>query len=644
MKKRLVALLLTIVTAVSLCGLQVAAFSDVKDLTTDMAVESLRLMGVLDGYGDGTFRPDVALNRAQFCKMAVYMLDGSEELGKYSTVTVFPDVKPSHWAAAYVNMAAKGAHVISGYPDGKFHPERTVTAGQAVTILLRLLGYSDEEIGGIWPVSQMAMGESIGLTNGVGLTDGNQALTRGQAAKLFANFLRAETKNGGTYHTLEAETTLLAVDGGAATLTVSGGKTYPMVMGKGTTTLVGVRGQVVLNAKGRALTFLPASVGNTGVADGAVIIPADGSVAGLDALTGGSTYTIYKNGLPATAADLRKNDVATWNAANRTVRVCDTRVSVYYENCSPNPTAPVVIEALGGTQFRVLPTAMDTVAKFKPGQTVTLLLTADGQVAGMTQSSGDGRSNALAVVANGGAIKLLCGTQLVELGASAAGKYEGQVVKIGSSRKDEIELSALKGGVTGDLNVAAKTLGGRLLADNVLIFADGESVALSALGGGTVRKSGILYARSNWNGDVDLIVLKSAETGMIYGRAMTTADPEDEERLLVAVEYGNGQRTETYSKKTSISTGAYVAAKINSIGSDFSELVRLTRLKDVAESSWIGKRAVNYNGATYVVPETVLCYNADGGKWITLDAALAYADTANLYVEDNVVRIVEVKS
>lgn len=43
-----------------------------------MAVESLRLLGVLDGYGDGTFRPGTVLTRAQFCKMAVYAMNGSK--------------------------------------------------------------------------------------------------------------------------------------------------------------------------------------------------------------------------------------------------------------------------------------------------------------------------------------------------------------------------------------------------------------------------------------------------------------------------------------------------------------------------------------------------------------------------------------
>ena len=79
-------------------------FSDITDPETAVSVEVLRLLGVLDGYRDGSFRPGTALTRAQFCKMAVYALNAASETGKYRATTIFPDVKPSYWAASYVNL------------------------------------------------------------------------------------------------------------------------------------------------------------------------------------------------------------------------------------------------------------------------------------------------------------------------------------------------------------------------------------------------------------------------------------------------------------------------------------------------------------------------------------------------------------
>ena len=206
-KKRAISLLLAVCMAVSLAVIPVQAadtsvtnFADISDRDTVAAVEALRLLEVLDGYSDGTFRPGTVLTRAQFCKMAVYAMNGTDQLGRYRTVTVFPDVKPSHWAAAYINMAAKGKNIISGYVDGQFHPDRTVTVGQAVTILLRLLGYKDENIGGIWPDSYMAQAALVGLTDGVA-GSASTGLTRGEAAKLFLNLLRSDMQDGSSYIT-----------------------------------------------------------------------------------------------------------------------------------------------------------------------------------------------------------------------------------------------------------------------------------------------------------------------------------------------------------------------------------------------------------------------------------------------------------
>ena len=461
--------LLAVCMAVSLLAVPAGAantaavtFSDLGDKSTAVAVESLRLLGVLDGYGDGTFRPGTVLTRAQFCKMAVYAMNGSNELGRYRTVTVFSDVKPSYWAAPYINMAAKGKNIISGYADGKFHPDRTVTVGQAVTILLRMLGYKDEDVGGVWPDSYMAEAALIGLTDGVSGT-GNEGLTRGQAAKLFLNLLRADQKEGGSYLATLGETrtgqmlvssTADGPRGAGTALQMASGAVYSLADGKVSNGMLnGTKGTLLLSKNGNeALTFVPDSVGSskvvvlstakateltdttgtkyvmdndTGVyyngkesvwsevyswlnagtsltlyldagggvdyvfvggggttSNEAVIIYEKGSTSGFSSLAGGTSgYAIYKNGLPATAGDMRKYDVATYSSTTNSIRVCDTRITGYYEDCYPNPKEPTKITVLG-YEFNVLPTAMQTVSQFKPGDQITLLLTEDNQVAG----------------------------------------------------------------------------------------------------------------------------------------------------------------------------------------------------------------------------------------------------------------------
>ena len=658
MKKRILTWLLAVGMLASLLTVPAGAanatrFSDVADNYTATAIETLRLMGVLDGYSDGTFRPNAALTRAQFCKMAVYAMDGSSELGRYSTVTIFPDVKPSFWASSYINMAAKKG-IIAGFADGKFKPNQTVTAGQAVTILMRGLGYKDENMGGVWPQGYMAEAKTCGLLKSTGITSAYSALTRGQAAKLFLNLFEAKRGTGEgavvlfSFTPEKEEVYLTNLDAGKGTLT-AGGKPYTMAHPVTSTSLIGSKGKVVLNGDGDILTFLPVT-GGSGISNAAVIIGANGSALGLDSLTGGSGYTIYKNGSPASAADLKKYDVATYSAATNSVVVCDTKVSVYYEDCTPSPSNPTTITVLG-TELNVLPTAVESLSQFKPGQQMILLLTADGQVAGaVTPNTSGARSNALAVVDGSGNPQLICGNTLLKINGSGSG-YENSVVSVTSIKsggKAALSLRAVSGKVSGDLDVQAGTLGGKKLAANAMIFDGGKQVALAELSKSGVRASQISYARTNWAGEVDLIVLNNSQSDRkIYGRAIVKIERDqngEEKSRTITIEYGNDKKTEEINRGNAVSTGTFVAVKLNKAGTMFTSFDTMSKLSKVSSGAWIGKTAVNYGGRTYEVPSDVQCYNADTGKWMEdLDAAKNYGGTMNLYAYDGVIRIVEVK-
>ncbi len=651
MKKRILTWLLAISMLGSLLTVPAGAaavtkFSDVSDSYTATAVETLRLMGVLDGYGDGTFRPDTVLNRAQFCKMAVYAMDGSGELGRYSTVTIFPDVKPSHWASAYINMAARKG-IISGFADGKFKPGQTVTAGQAVTILMRGLGYKDEDMGGVWPQSYMAEAQTNGLLKSTGITSAYAGLTRAQAAKLFLNLFEAKHGKSETllfnYNVGKDEVYLTAVDGGKGTMT-AGGKTYTMAHPVTSTSLIGSKGKAVLNSAGEILTFLPIT-GSNGVSNAAVIIGANGSVAGLDSLAGSTSYNIYKNGSPATAADLKRYDVATYASATNSIIVSDTRVSVYYEDCKPSPSSPATITVLGGKELNVLPTAVDSLSKLKPGKQIVLLLTADGQVAGAEDANNTGaRGNAMAVVSEKGDVQLVCGGALLNIGT--ASEYAGQVVSVYAD-KSGLKLNKISGGVGGDLLPKEGTLGGRKLADNVMLFDGGRQIALSELSQTGVNSGRISYARTNWAGQVDLVVLNNGlEADMIFGRAVVRSEHNAEtgkESRQISIETA-GKTYGPISSGNNVSTGDFVAVELNRAGTMFTSFAAMSKLSNVSSSAWIGKTAVNFGSRTYEVPSNVQCYNDDTGKWMTLDDAKAYGGTMNLYVYDGVVRIVEVKA
>lgn len=742
MKRRITTFLLAVCMTVSLLAVPAGAasgatvtFSDIGDRSTAMAVESLRLLGVLDGYGDGTFRPGTVLNRAQFCKMAVYAMNGSSELSRYRTVTIFPDVKPSHWAAAYINMAAKGKDIISGYADGRFHPDRTVTVGQAVTILMRMLGYKDEDIGGIWPDSYMAEAATVGLTEGVS-TNGSAGLTRAQAARLFLNLLRTQTKEGGTTFASTLGQTVQGVllsadtEGGEGRLRLSTG-TYTLTEGKASNGMLnGMKGTLIVDSKsGRALTFVPEDLGSSktvvlasakatemtdtsgntytvksdtqvfqngeagswgeaytwlnagtsvtlyldaagnvdyvfvgggGNATSAVIVYEKGSTAGFASLAGGATgYTIYKNGVRASSGDMRKYDVATYSAVTNSIRVSDTRITGYYEDCSPNPSEPSKITVLGH-EFNVLPSAMQTVSKFRPGDQITLLLTEDNQVAGAVEATGttaSGNAIGIAEVSSGSAtVNLLCGIQVkgsVKLSASDVERLNGQLVRVSSSKKDGLSLTRLTGGVSGDLDVENGKLGSRELAENVIIFQNDGSgltaISLSQITEAKVPSSQITYAGTDWADRVKVIVLNSVTgSGYIFGRAHYTANYDEEGNRVgnaqLSVEYGEGKTTATFETGYVVRNGDIVGITIVTAGNTqrIGSLIYPDELRNVPNAAWSGKGAVTVNGRTYTVPASLPCYNRETREWVTLTEARAYADSATLYVHQGVVRFLEV--
>ena len=742
MKRRITTFLLAVCMTVSLLAVPAGAasgatvtFSDIGDRSTAMAVESLRLLGVLDGYGDGTFRPGTVLNRAQFCKMAVYAMNGSSELSRYRTVTIFPDVKPSHWAAAYINMAAKGKDIISGYADGRFHPDRTVTVGQAVTILMRMLGYKDEDIGGIWPDSYMAEAATVGLTEGVS-TNGSAGLTRAQAARLFLNLLRTQTKEGGTTFASTLGQTVQGVllsadtEGGEGRLRLSTG-TYTLTEGKASNGMLnGMKGTLIVDSKsGRALTFVPEDLGSSktvvlasakatemtdtsgntytvksdtqvfqngeasswgeaytwlnagtsvtlyldaagnvdyvfvgggGNATSAVIVYEKGSTAGFASLAGGATgYTIYKNGVRASSGDMRKYDVATYSAVTNSIRVSDTRITGYYEDCSPNPSEPSKITVLGH-EFNVLPSAMQTVSKFRPGDQITLLLTEDNQVAGAVEATGttaSGNAIGIAEVSSGSAtVNLLCGIQVkgsVKLSASDVERLNGQLVRVSSSKKDGLSLTRLTGGVSGDLDVENGKLGSRELAENVIIFQNDGSgltaISLSQITEAKVPSSQITYAGTDWADRVKVIVLNSVTgSGYIFGRAHYTANYDEEGNRVgnaqLSVEYGEGKTTATFETGYVVRNGDIVGITIVTAGNTqrIGSLIYPDELRNVPNAAWSGKGAVTVNGRTYTAPASLPCYNRETREWVTLTEARAYADSATLYVHQGVVRFLEV--
>lgn len=95
--------------------------------------------GYISGYEDGTFKAERSISRAEFSVvLGKYLeLDGSE------TDTVFSDVSSEHFANGYVK-ALYDKNIINGYEDGTFKPDNTITRAETVTMINKALGRNAE--------------------------------------------------------------------------------------------------------------------------------------------------------------------------------------------------------------------------------------------------------------------------------------------------------------------------------------------------------------------------------------------------------------------------------------------------------------------------------------------------------------------
>ncbi len=178
---------------ISLITAVIMMFSVSAFATSETDINSLMAeMNIMNGFPDGGFYPDEPVTRAQFAKIAVNASKYKNMVAHGMATSPFADVTYTHWAAPYIK-AASANKLILGYPDSTFLPENNVTLAEAVTVAVKLLGYTDSDFSTSWPYGQMGLADNIGLLDGIDKTM-NDPLTRGEVRTLIYNVLRAYAK------------------------------------------------------------------------------------------------------------------------------------------------------------------------------------------------------------------------------------------------------------------------------------------------------------------------------------------------------------------------------------------------------------------------------------------------------------------
>ena len=146
LKKRILSLLLA---AVVLLGSAPAAFaaSEVSDSVIEQVV---RAAGIMVGDASGNMNLDKTVTRAEYAKMLVAASTYKDKVSGVSNSSPFSDVPYTHWAAGYIKTAVAQGW-LTGYLDGSYKPDNTVTLEEAATGARKLLGYTTEDFSCSYP-------------------------------------------------------------------------------------------------------------------------------------------------------------------------------------------------------------------------------------------------------------------------------------------------------------------------------------------------------------------------------------------------------------------------------------------------------------------------------------------------------------
>lgn len=600
------------------------------------------------------------LSRGQFA-MVVMEISGNENL--ITAMSPFSDV-PSWRADANAVGVIYQLGLLSGNGDGTFAPDRSITVGESVTALLRLLDYTSTEIGYRWPEDYVVKAQNIGLLENLP-TESSSILTEDMANQLFYNLISINTKTGQVYGEQMASSVVRDVvllsnyasnGGGVDQLSVlSNGVVY--YYSKDTDLPSGLlnagRGTLLLDSSGKAMGFLPndevyyqmnlASVSALGVTsqEGAFYsVPTTATLMlGENKTTFGAGYFSMETYNSVLICYGSSGTVELVIARNN-VHYSDYVVTGFYEYASPNPYQPETVTTLGYT-FEVDPEIASKFAQFAYGDAFHLVLGEEGEVKDVISYSPDVVAPMIGILgrtsSNVSTVTLLNGIEISGNTSNRLYAEEGQLVKITPTGIESMTVAPARNNQNDVLDLDAMKLGKYKISEDVKVFECVDHSAATALTFSDisihqVAADQVRYYQLNSENEVEILLLNNATgdqytygiiTNVTVRQSSSFGEITNEGAKLTTV---SGDTSDTITRVFKGYDGA-VGGMIWEEDGDLISGIILTATEELPRLSLIDGEYMVNDGERIPLAEDVVVYHMRLGRWISFAEAMTECET-----------------
>ena len=742
-------------------GASAAVFTDVSTGSKYYeAVNRLSELGIINGYEDGSFRPDNNVTRAEFSKIIVGMMNKAAEAKSTPPSSAFDDVNQVQWCIPYVNyLTANG--VIKGYADATFRPSNIITYAEAATIICRVLGYDEATVGYSWPANYMNEAAALELSDTA--HSASDPVTRAVVAEITDNALFTYVNGQKEVKYLESigytvtdNCYIIASQNDDASLNSDEIRTdngVYEVKNNSIISMAGSSGTLILDDNNKAVSFrkkdmksLTVTVTDIdenrtidyrtsdnqkgsyqftsnftlysdnnktsyalmqneitegtkikfmGEQEGkwtfAVIDTSQSTITPVKAsknYTSSDKYlegipidfdglTVYRDNKTVTVADIKADDVIYYNTNTNTMDVYTKKVTGIYNKALPSK-AYVTSVNVGGNEYKI--NSKVSTAKldasdgsFNIGDKVTLLLGKNDEVCFAVESSGfDTFSYGVVLktyfdVADSGdkegssrymASVFMADGNTYEYETDKNYKdYIGDLVKIEYGNDAVTMKMASNSNVYGELNKGERTLGGKKLLKDVVIFnrlskedsstPEVELISYDTFDAVSIPSNQLITSVSaNAFGDIAVLYINSASSGYKYGYAYKT---QDKTTGAIGMTIYTVTGKEEYSNVSFSISGNAFYYKVSQTG-QISELKPLSALVNGRTVQAVESGRIMVDNKIYTLSDDVLIINVSGAgeyKVISVNELASYSRAlVTLYSEtsdsNGVVRIIKV--